>query len=296
VWLGAEGISLGYNEARTMCETYLNAYARTLAQGKAYWVQRETAQGLVQDLLESLLRRERAKFLNTRTVLKAKKRTFLLDGVRTLGVSAAQRSAVLRFMDEFAQTQSNPSFYKVLDVSRRVAGTGSLGLDRYAILVHGKGSPDGNYLLDLKQTPASSLVAHLKAVQPRWKSQAHRVVALQQRLQAVSMAFLQPVLFQSKPYIIRALQPSEDRVNLGRASNTVAERVNLMDTMGKITAWAHLRSTGRQGSAIADELIDFGQRKKWKDKLLLASEASAAQVRQDFSDYSAAYDAGFFNK
>ena len=32
----------------------------------------------------------------------------------------------------------------MLDVARRIAGTGSLGVERYAILVEGKGSPDIN--------------------------------------------------------------------------------------------------------------------------------------------------------
>jgi hypothetical protein len=38
------------------------------------------------------------------------------------------------------------------------------------------------------------LTAHLKVAQPKWKSEAHHVVALQRRLQAVSMAFLQPLI------------------------------------------------------------------------------------------------------
>jgi uncharacterized protein (DUF2252 family) len=37
----------------------------------------------------------------------------------------------------------------LLDVKYRLAGNGSLGLERYLIWVAGKGSPDQNYLLDL---------------------------------------------------------------------------------------------------------------------------------------------------
>lgn len=60
-------------------------------------------------------------------------------------------------------------FYDVLDVARRVAGTGSLGLDRFTILVRGKGSPDSNNMLDLKQSLPSSLLPRLKVTQPKWK-------------------------------------------------------------------------------------------------------------------------------
>jgi len=76
-------------------------------------------------------------------------------------------------MTQFAQGQPDPNFFKVMDVGRRVAGTGSLGVDHYAILVQGKGSPDGNYLLDLKQALRSSLVPHLKVSQPKWISERH---------------------------------------------------------------------------------------------------------------------------
>jgi len=46
-------------------------------------------------------------------------------------------------------------------VARRIAGTGSLGVERYVLLIEGKGSPDGNYLLDLKQALPAVLRAHV---------------------------------------------------------------------------------------------------------------------------------------
>jgi uncharacterized protein (DUF2252 family) len=197
-------------------------------------------------------------------------------------------------MKRFAAEQPNPDFYKVLDVARRIAGTGSLGVDRYTILVQGKGSPDGNYLLDLKQALPSSLAPYLKAAQPRWKNQAQRVVSLQRRCQAVSMAFLQPVMLGKTAYVLRGLQPSEDRVALKQPRHTLAEIQQVMTVMGNIVAWAQLRSSGRQGSAIADELIAFGEGKKWKKQLLDAAQDCAAQVRKDWQTYSKAYDAGAF--
>ncbi len=120
----------------------------------------------------------------------------------------------------------------MLDVARRIAGTGSLGLDRYVILVEGKGSPDGNYLLDLKQALPSTLVPHLKLEQPTWPSEAHRVVSLQRRLQAVSIAFLHPVMLDDNPFTLRAMQPAEDRVALAEARHTAAELSPARDRPG----------------------------------------------------------------
>lgn len=57
---------------------------------------------------------------------------------------------------------------------------------------------------------------------------------------------------------------------------------------------AQIRSAGRDGSAIADESIDFGLSEKWKDKLLTAAQACAAQVRKDAATFNAAFDDGAF--
>jgi uncharacterized protein (DUF2252 family) len=290
--VGAGTLAVSGSKARGLCEAFIDAYGSALAAGKSYWVERETAQGLVRELLDGLHERARADFLDSRTTIKRGKRLLLADGKKALPVSDAQRAAITGFMHEFAKGQPDPDFYAVLDVARRIAGTGSLGVDRYAILVRGKGSPDGNYLLDLKRALPSSLLPSLKIAQPRWKTQAHRVVALQRREQAVSSAFLQPVLVGESPFVLRALQPSEDRVTLTRSGRTLAELEQVIVTMGRIVAWAQLRSAGREGSAIADELIEFAARKKWKAQLLDASQDCAVQVREDAAAFNAAWDDG----
>jgi uncharacterized protein (DUF2252 family) len=291
----ASGLQLTGAQARSLCQALVEAYAAALAVGKAYWVERESAQGIVRDLLQGLRTRQRATFLDTRTTRRGKKRLLLVDGKRALPASPSQRAAVTDLIHAFAAAHPNPAFYEVLDVARRIAGTGSLGLDRYAILVSGKGSPDGNYLLDLKQALPSSLVPHFKHSQPAWKSEAHRVVALQHRLQAVSMAFLQPVMMHGRPYVLRGLQPSEDRIALDRPSLTLAQLSQAIADMGRLVAWAQLRSAGREGSAIADELIDFGRRKKWREPLLAQAQDCAAQVGKDAQTFNAAFDDGAFD-
>lgn len=294
VLVAADSLSVSAMEAKALCKSFVDAYAAALALGKSRWVERETAQGLVRQLLDDLRQRQRARFLDARTERKGKKRILRVDGKKALPASEKQRARVTDFMQEFAGAQADPDFYKVLDVARRVAGTGSLGLDRYVILVRGKGSPDGNCLLDLRPALPSSLAPHLKAPQPKWKTQAHRIVELQQRMQAVSMAFLHPVKVGKSAYVLRGLQPSEDRVTLDRARHSMQELQGVMREMGNLVAWAHLRSAGREGSASADELIDFAQHKRWKKPLLGAARDCAAQVCKDWQTYSAAYDDGAF--
>jgi uncharacterized protein (DUF2252 family) len=292
--VGGNGLALDEREVQSLCQRCVQFYASSLALGKAYWIERDTASGLVRELLDGLRDRPRAAFLDARTTAKRGRRTLITNGKKALPASASQQEAVRAFMQAFAKGQPDPDFFSVLDVARRVAGTGSLGVDRFVILVQGKGSPDRNYLLDLKQALPSSLAPHLKLAQPAWRTQAERVVAVQRRMQAVPMAFLHPVVFNDRAYVLRALQPSEDRVALSGKRRNAVDRDQLVATLGRLVAWAQLRSACRDGAAGADELIDFGRRKKWQDQLLSASRDCAAQVTQDAAAYDQAFDDGAF--
>jgi uncharacterized protein (DUF2252 family) len=296
ILVGARSMSVKRPVALALCHTFLDGYVAALASGKARWVERETAEGMVRQLLDSLHSRLRPQFLNSRTERKGKQRLIRLDGKKALPVSDKQRSKITSFMETFAGQQPNPQFYRVLDVARRVAGTGSLGVDRYIILVEGKGSPERNYLLDLKQALPSSLTPHLAVKQPRWQTDAHRVVALQQRMQAVSMAFLHPVVIGKKAYVLRGLQPSEDRVVLNGAHKGPRLLDGVIRTMGELVAWGQLRSGGRDNSAISDTLIHFAQQKKWKQPLLDIAEHCGEQVEQDWRIYAEAFDDGMFTR
>ena len=233
------------------------------------------------------------RHLNERTERKQGRRTIRCDGKHALPASEAEHKRVRKMIESHPQARSRPGFFKVLDVAHRIAGTGSLGLERYVVLVEGKGSPNANYLLDLKQSVASSLVPHLKAGQPAWPTQAQRIVAVQQRVQAAPMAFLHAIEHRKASYVLRGLQPSEDRVALYEAGVGFAKIRAVVEEMGRIVAWGQLRSSGRQGSAIADELIAFGStRKAWHDELIGAARRCAKLVRKDWAAFSAAYDAG----
>jgi uncharacterized protein (DUF2252 family) len=292
--VAAQGLKVEAADAEDLCRQLLQAYGTALALGKAYWTERDTAQGPIHALLDGLRDRERPRFLDSRTSLSRGLRTLDTGGKRALPASPAQRERVTAFMQGFAIKQPEPNFFEVLDVARRIAGTGSLGVDRYVVLVQGKGSPEGNYLLDLKETLPSSMAARLKLPQPAWPTEANRVVAVQQRMQAVPMAFLHAVRLDKTACVLRALQPSEDRIDLGSVHRTPASLVQLVGDLGRIVAWAQLRSAGREGAAGLEALIDFGPRRRWKTELLEASQHAAQQVADDAAAYNRAFDKGAF--
>lgn len=279
-----------------LCDLFLGVYARTLVDGKPRWVERETAMPPVSDLLQAVRQRSRSTFLDTRTVLHGRRRRIRIDGRKALAATPQQHATVKTFVADFAVRQPVPRFFEVLDVARRIAGNGSLGVDRYIVLVHGKGSPDGNYLLDLKQALPASPLPRVPLPQPAWTDDAQRVVTVQQRMQAIAMAFLHPVHMGGIPYVLRALQPSEDRVALAATGirHPQLRLEHLVTVMAQCLAWAQLRSSGRGGSADADELIDFAQGRKWRRQLMEVARHCAAEVDGDWKVFCAAYDAGAF--
>jgi len=289
--LAAQMLKIDASQARRLVRGFLDAYVAAVETGKARWIERDSAAGLIADLLNGLRLRKRKAFLDKRTRLVNGRRKLYIDKAHALEASADQRRIVTRFMRRFAKAQGDPKFFRLLDVARRIAGTGSLGVERYVLLVQGKGSPDGNYLLDLKQALPSALRTHVKRRQPKWKSEAQRVVTLQQRLQAVSMAFLTPVQVDGRPFVLRGLQPIEDRVAL-TPGNSLRQLETLLSDMGRLVAWGQLRSGGRQGSANADQLISYWAKRSRVRALMVIARAVAERVHSDWLAYCAAYDNG----
>ncbi|MFM6272667.1 MAG: DUF2252 family protein, partial [Dolichospermum sp.] len=118
-----------------------------------------------------------------------------------------------------------------------------------------------------------------------WENSATRVVAIQQRLQGTSPALLEAINDGDKSYLLRELQPEEDAVNLQAWDGKLGRLQKLIQTMAEVTAWDQLRSGGRQGSAITDELINFGQSSQWHNSTLEYAVYYSQKVNQDFQEF-----------
>lgn len=290
ILVAAKSLSIPDVEAIRLCKIGLDSYAASLGQGKARWLERETAKGMIRDLLNPLTLRNRKTFLNSRTKLRKEKRRIKVDGLRALALEPQEKASVMDFVAAYAQQQSDPTFYRPLDAARRIAGTGSLGVARYVILVEGHGSPDYNYLLDLKEAIPSALTPFVKYQQPQWQSEAHRVASVQHWAQAIAPAFMSPVIFQDRPFVFKGLQPTQDRLALEKWNGKLKRMEQVIRSMGELVAWSHLRGSGRTGSAIADELIQFGSRRDWQVPLLKYAMSYALKIEADWKIYCLEYD------
>jgi uncharacterized protein (DUF2252 family) len=285
ILLAVESLSFDRADGERLMQVCLDSYADTLSAGKIGEIDEDNARGIVADLLKTLSRRKRSELLDERTKLIKDRRQLKFDDEKILAISQQQRSRVIQSIDTWAQNRTDKDFFEVLDVGFRVAGTGSLGLDRYLILVEGKGSPARNYLLDFKQQQPSALAPYLLQTQPEWVNQALRVMQVQKLVQPAPPALLAAIELNGGSYLLRELQPTQDKIELKIDRINLTQLEQLIETIGRVVAFAHLHSSGKMGAAIDRDLIKFGQSLDWHPEMLNYASNYARQVRVDFRDF-----------
>jgi len=261
---------------------FLKRYRAALSNGKARWVERATSRGIVRALIQSAKRRTQTELLDTRTRRVEGGRRLRL-GKRALPVSDSERAVLMKELRALGRTV-DPRLGRVVDVARRVAGTGSLGLRRYILLVRGDATRP-EMLLDLKEARPSALGPYLTVPQPDWASHAERVVTIQRWVQAVSPALLHAVRLGRTPFILRELQPTEDRLDLQDSRRSIRRLHRMVDTLGDVVAWAQLRNGGRRGSATIDDWVAFGGRKDWVPRVLRYARDYERTVVRDWKTF-----------
>lgn len=291
ILIAAPSMNVKRDAALEMARQCLATYGATLASGKARWIDRDAADGLIGQLFEQLRTRKRRDFIESRTSAESNHTKIRTDRGKALPASDKDKKRVQAWIKEYAASQENPNFFKVMDIARRIAGTGSLGLERFSILVEGKGGPDGHYLLDLKESIPSALAPFTPVKQPKWHSESERVATVGARMQAVPPSFLRAVDLEGKPFLLKGLQPLQDRVDLEGAAAHPKQLNHLMCQFGGLAASAQLRASGRQGSANADALVEFGADTRKLEALVDLAVQMTDQVQKDWKDFAAAYQA-----
>lgn len=286
------GASLGLKPAQRQAaaRAVLATYTATLATGKSFLLERETAKGVVRLFIETVTCRRRRDLLHARTSrrhgghLRPQATLYLLPKVE------CQR--VLKAFEAWRSVQATPPCGPALDVAQRVAGVGSLGVPRYIVLAKHHRPRKKLLLLDLKLAlpPASQGTG---AAQPQWPSEAHRVVQDQTWLQAVPPALLQVASLDDQSFVLRALQPVADKLNFNHFGHSKAAFRAALPDFAQLLAWAHLRAAGRHGAATPDVLQAYGaDAEHWKEEVLDFTIDAAAAVKKDFRAFRAACRTG----
>ncbi len=292
--VGAQALHIKNAQTQALNPYFLEVYTKELRKGRIRDVEEDKASGLARELLFQVKTRNQKALLDSRTVLAVGKRKLVLDGKHATTVSEEERTAITALVEQWGSEQAQPQFFRVLDVAHRIAGVGSLGVERYVVLTEGKGSPDHNLLLDLKAELPSSLQPYVRQPQPHWQSEAARVVTVQHWVQGVPPAFLSSVAGTDRWYVLRELQPSEDKINTQPLQENADGLQKLARTIAKVVAWGQLRSAGHRGAAIADDIMKYAQEPRWQDTLLSYAQSYAEHVQKDYKEFCIDYDHGAF--
>jgi uncharacterized protein (DUF2252 family) len=89
--------------------------------------------------------------------------------------------------------------------------------------------------------------------------------------------------------LLKGLQPTQDRVDLQGAAAHAKQLNHLMCQFGGLAASAQLRASGRQGSANADALVDFGSDAKKLTALIDLAVHMAEVVESDWKTFAKEY-------
>jgi uncharacterized protein (DUF2252 family) len=247
----------------------LDTYRQTLLTGKHRKL--KDAQGVVGDLLVKAADRSRLDLLE-KYLGDVDSDELQEKEDKILAISDSLRDQVLAVYSDWAKQQSKPEFYECLDIKQRLAGLGSLGVDRYLLLVAGKGKRQ-RYLLDLKEQPILSTSP--------WSSSAQRVLMVQSLRQSPVPALLGELSINQKFFTLRELQPSQDKITCDAENINSDDLQQLVQTVGQVTAWSHLQTDK------LSEILNYAAGEAWCSIVLEYATEYAQQVKADHQEFIA---------
>jgi len=296
IYIGGQSVGIRDKDTEQVADLFLRVYSNALSKGKSRYLETETTNGIVRSFMERICERKQKDLIRQRTEEGKNGRLRLrIDHIRFFPIDKELRKTLKTHVTQWLQCHPLTKEYTVIDACFRIAGTGSLGCRRYVFLLRNIEEPKRHLLIDMKEALPSSLQPWVDVTQPQWGSEAQRVVAVQERMQNISPALLSTTHFQGRSYVLKEMQPTADKIDFLAVRDRYKDIACVIEDMAFLTASAQLRSAGRQGAAVADDLILFGQDTHWQESLLAYARKYAAQVNKDYQEFFTAYKSGFFS-
>jgi uncharacterized protein (DUF2252 family) len=275
-------------EENELCKHYLNIYCETLISGNSRWVEKETAKGLIKELLTKVEQRKSIAELYSNK--KGEIRELNFKYKKIVKPNKEEKEEIHTLISQWNKDRKVKSLYDIVDIGYHIKGTGSLGLQRYVLLVLKKSNKKFK-LIDLKLATPSCVKIISKLKQPHWFNEAERTIEIQKRVQGTYQDLLKSIQLGNKSFILREYQSCEDKMNYKLLNGDIKMYSSVLTTMAQITAWGQLQSSGRQGSAITDTFIEFGINKKiWQNKILKFTNDYVKIVEKDYNIFCKHFD------
>jgi uncharacterized protein (DUF2252 family) len=289
IFVGFESLGIEPRRAEKMAKLFLKSYTNKLATGKADYVEAAMARGIICDFLTGVAKRKQRIILAKKASLRKRHVQILTDNPKHFKLNRATKRALMDHVTAWLKVDDNsPYNYKVVDGVFRLAGTGSIGVERYAFLLKTLNETGFKYiLLDMKEAAPSSLAPYLFSPQPAWQSEADRVISVQRRMQNRCPALLSTSTFRGKSFIMQEMQPAKDSINFRLLRDRYRDMYSVIDSMAMLTASAQLRTSGQDGSAPTDELKAFGKEEGWQAAILNYAAQFALRVQENYEAFVA---------
>jgi uncharacterized protein (DUF2252 family) len=216
------------------CRGLLEMHARTTFEAAAV----PDAPAPVKALVAAAAARSRPAFLAARTTGQGQRRRFIRGDryfplPKKLGPAARRAFAAYAKRLDAAEGLGTEQA-EVIDLAFRVAGTGSLGTLRVAVLVAGKGGRDGQWIFDMKaqDEPAAAAFGSTDGLPP-----AERVARAITACLARSPRMVGTTKLDGRSMFVRRLVPQEDKLDLAHLA--LADFAPLARHLGALLGEAH---------------------------------------------------------
>lgn len=237
------GRELGADGARTihLCNKLLTAYcASAFGKGALPPVPHP-----VKALVEAVGLRSGAELLDARTEIVRGKRCFV-RGPRYENLHTDVAAEVPRAFAKFVKSlpkgeRPKRKQMEIIDAAQRIAGTGSLGSLRVAVLVRGHGGLHGGWIFDMKEQghPSASLLLGRTKLVP-----AERVIEGFRSCVEHTIKMLGTTRLAKRSMFVRWLAPQEDKLNLRNLRDSDLD--DLASYLGALLGTAHARGATRR--------------------------------------------------
>lgn len=213
------------------------------------------------------------------------------------------QQAVDRYVtdNDLGAVQRPDDFFQVLDVARKKkSGTGSMGLDRYWVLVQGwSPEPEDSVVLELKQARRSALYGLVPrsdlAEQGGSEAQGRRIVTAQQVHLVNGDPLYGFVEMDGTSFLVRERSPVKYEVDTSDLD--LDELVTYAGICGQALAQPHARSDEETGIMAGDaesRILGSVQHTLFREDVVQFAEEAAARIGRDYEMFLEDHDLGAF--
>jgi uncharacterized protein (DUF2252 family) len=237
------GREMGADGPRTLelCDTLLTAYTDAVFHNR----NTPAPPKVVAALVNKVQSRTREQLLDARTqVARGGQRRFV-RGARYVSIPAKLRAkaerAFAKYVRRLPRGERPPEeALEPVDAAFRIAGTGSLGCLRIALLTRGKGGRDGAWIFDMKEegVPSSACL-----VKPPRAEPAERVLEAIRACVARPPRMAGTTRLRGTSMFVRRLAPQEDKLDLTKLDPD--DLAPLARHLGALLGAAHRRGARR---------------------------------------------------